>query len=58
MLVRLGAVARVGPLATNKSDTIDAPDFGDAIGFFLARMAEITHQPSSKWTPWLRDVGE
>jgi hypothetical protein len=51
--VRLGAVARVGPLATGPSDTLTVPQFGDAIGFFLARIAELTHLPSNKWTPEL-----
>lgn len=58
MLIRLGAIAKVGPLATNRTDTITVPEFGDAVGFFMSRMAEITHQPSSKWSPWLRDQGE
>jgi hypothetical protein len=54
MLVRMGAVAKIGPLATGPGNVLTVPEFGDAIGFFLARMAQMTHLPSSKWTPALR----
>ncbi|MGV3618205.1 MAG: hypothetical protein ACO1SV_22995 [Fimbriimonas sp.] len=54
-LVRLGAVAPIGPLATNANDSLTVAEFGDALGFFLTRMAEITHMPSRKWTPALQD---
>jgi len=53
-LVNLGAVGRVSPLATGPKETITTSDFGDAVGFFVARIAQITHMPSNKWTPWLR----
>lgn len=53
-LIRLGAVAKVGPLAVGPSDSLTVPEFGDAIGFFMARMAFITHMPSNKWTPGLQ----
>lgn len=53
-LIRLGFVAKVGPLAAGTSPTISALDFGDAIGFFMARMAELTHTPSTKWSPYLQ----
>jgi hypothetical protein len=54
MFVRIGAVGRVSPLATGPSDTLTVPQFGDALGFFLARMTELTHMPSNKWTPELQ----
>lgn len=53
-LIRMGAVAKLGPLATGPTDTLTIPQFGDALGFFLSRMAEITNQPSNKWTPALQ----
>lgn len=53
-LIRLGAVAKIGPLVVGPSDTLTIPQFGDAVGFFMARMAFITHMPSNKWTPGLQ----
>jgi hypothetical protein len=37
-----------------KSDKFTASQFGDTLGFFLARVAETTYTPSSKWTPILQ----
>jgi hypothetical protein len=54
-LVRLGAIAPVGAVAAGPKETLTVAEFGDALGFFLARMAEITHMPSRKWTPALQD---
>lgn len=54
-LVRLGAIAPVGPVAAGTRDSLTVVELGDALGFFLARMAEITHLPSRKWTPALQD---
>ena len=54
-LVRLGAIAPIGPVAAGPKDSLTVAEFGDALGYFLARMAEITHMPSRKWTPALQD---
>lgn len=54
-LVRLGAVAPYGPLAAKSKDWLNVEEFGDALGFFIARMAEVTHMPSRKWSPTLQD---
>lgn len=54
-LVKLGAIAPVGPVAAGPKDSLTVAEFGDALGFFLSRMAEITHTPSRKWTPALQD---
>lgn len=54
-LVRMGAIAPVGPVAAGPKDSLTVAEFGDALGYFLARMAEITHMPSRKWTPALQD---
>ncbi|HVL37996.1 MAG TPA: hypothetical protein VM328_01270 [Fimbriimonadaceae bacterium] len=54
-LIAWGAVAQVGPIATSKVESISLADFGDALGFFVARMAELTHTPLSKWTPGMMD---
>lgn len=53
-LIRMGAIAKVGPLATGPSDTLTVPQFGDAVGFFLSRMAYMTHMPSADWTASLK----
>jgi hypothetical protein len=56
-LIRLGAVATHGPLATGPQDGLEPKEFGDAIGFFIARMGEITHMPS-RFSPPLMGGGE
>lgn len=54
-LVKGGFVAKVGPLAAGKRAGVSPNELGDAIGFFVARLAEVTHLPSSRWTPYLAD---
>jgi hypothetical protein len=55
-LVKGGYVARIGPVATLKGNTLTASQFGDAIGYFLARVSEVTYVPSSKWTPIMQPL--
>ncbi len=50
-LVAWGCISRLGPLATDAAPSIGLADFGEAVGFMLVRLAELTHTPSSKWTP-------
>ncbi len=52
-LVSWGFVAPVGPLATGPKPSLSVVQFGDAVGFFLARMADVTHMPSPRWSPYL-----
>ncbi len=54
-LVKGGFVAKVGPLAAGKRPGVSPTELGDAIGFFVARIAEVSHLPSSRWTPYLAD---
>jgi hypothetical protein len=54
-LIRMGFVGKVGPLATGPADTITPRDLGDAIGFFVCRIAQITHMPDPKWSPMIQD---
>jgi hypothetical protein len=49
-------VAKVGPLAANLKPTLTLGEFGEALGFFLARIADLTHLPSNKWSPYLEVV--
>jgi len=53
-LVSWGFVAPYGPLATGPKTTITVKEFGDAVGFFISRMSEVTHTPSSRWSPYLK----
>lgn len=53
-LIRAGAVAKLGPLSTGPADTLTVPQFGDAVGFFISRMAYMTHLPSADWTGILK----
>jgi hypothetical protein len=57
-LVKLGAVAKLGPLATGPGNTLTPAQFGDAVGFFMARIGQITNLPSNKWTPSLQSGDE
>ena len=52
-LAASGFVDRVGPLLTSKEPGMTASEFGDALGYFLCRVAEMTHTPSSKYSPYL-----
>lgn len=56
-LIAWGFVAPVGPLATGPKPTISIQEFGDAIGFFISRMSDITHMPSTRWSPYLQPPG-
>lgn len=53
-LVKGGYVAKIGPLATGPRDTLTTAEFGDAVGFLLARVSEVSTMPSTKWTPYLQ----
>jgi hypothetical protein len=53
-LVAWGFVAPVGPLAGGPKPGLTVAQFGDAVGFFMARLADVTHMPSPKWSPYLQ----
>jgi len=52
-LVQWGFVAPVGPVVASKTPTITVQQFGDSVGFFLCRLAELTHKPSARFSPQL-----
>lgn len=54
-MIAFGTVAPVGPLATGPKETLSVQEFSEALGFFLVRMAELTHMPEPKWSPPLMD---
>ena len=53
-LVARGFVGPVAPLATGPKPTLGIKQFGDALGFFGSRLAQISHLPSPAWTPMLK----
>jgi len=53
-LIAWGFVAPVGPLATGPKPTISIQDLGDALGFFISRLSDITHMPSTRWSPYIQ----
>lgn len=52
-LVGWGMIAPVGPVATGPQPGLTVPQFGDAVGFFLARISDVTHMPIPRWSPYL-----
>ncbi len=54
-LVKQGCVAPLGPLATGPGLGLTPKEFGDAVGFFMARLSQVSHMPSPKWTPMLQE---
>lgn len=52
-LIRWGFVGRVAPLATSNEATLSINVFGDALALFVARLCEVTHTPSAKFSPWM-----
>lgn len=55
ILVRQGFVGRVSALATSKTPGLTLEEFGDAVGLFVARLADLSHTPSRQWSPYLWD---
>ncbi len=53
-LVTRGCVAPIGPLAVGPSAGLTPKEFGDALGFFVARLGQMGHLPSPQWTPILQ----
>jgi hypothetical protein len=52
-LVSWGFIAPVGALATGPKPGLSVQQFGDAVGFFMARLADVTHMPSPRWSPYM-----
>lgn len=53
-LIQWQFIAKVGPIAAGKSKTITLAEFGDALGFVTLRIADLTHLPSARWSPYLQ----
>lgn len=56
-LIRWGCVAPTGPLAAGKKDALMPEELGDALGWFLCRIAELTHSPDIEYSPYLTPDG-
>lgn len=52
-LITWGFVSKGGLLATSSKETMGVVEFGEAVGYFLARVADLTHTPNAKWSPEL-----
>lgn len=52
-MIRFGFIGKVAPLATSSAPSLSIPDYGDALGYFIARMSDLTHTPSAKWSPYM-----
>lgn len=59
-LIRHGFIGKVAPLAAGEGDHLTVEQYGDALGFFLSRIGDLTHTPSARWSPYMfnhRDDG-
>lgn len=52
-LVKTGFIGKVAPVATGTGPGLTIEEYGDALGFFMARIGDLTHTPSSKWSPYM-----
>jgi len=53
-LIKWQFIAKVGPIAAGKKETLTLDQFGDALAFFTLRVADLTHTPSARWSPYLQ----
>ncbi|MBL8049481.1 MAG: hypothetical protein JNJ45_12450 [Chthonomonas sp.] len=51
ILAQWGFIGPVGPLVTDMKPQVSVQVFGDSVGLFLSRLADLTHTPSSKYSP-------
>lgn len=50
-LIEWGFVGPVSPLATEPSQTLTPKQFGDALGYFMSRLADVTHTYDPRFSP-------
>ncbi len=53
-LVAAGCIGKYAQLVAGAGNTMQVGSFGDAVGLFIARIAELTHTPSSRFSPYLK----
>lgn len=56
-LLAWGFIGKVDPLATSTRDTFTPTEFGHTLGYFLSRLCELSHTPSTKFSPMLMGEG-
>lgn len=56
-LLAWGFIGKVDPLATSNRETFTTTEFGHTLGFFLSRLCELSHTPSTKFSPMLMGDG-
>jgi hypothetical protein len=52
-LIKWGCMSKGSPLATSKADAVKLGDFGDALAVFMMRVADLTHKPDPKFSPFI-----
>lgn len=50
-LIEWGFVGPVSPLATDPTQTLTPQQFGDALGYFMSRLADVTHTYDPRFSP-------
>jgi hypothetical protein len=50
-LVIRGLVMPLGPLVTGQNGPVSTAEFGDAVGVLMARLADLCHTPSTRYSP-------
>jgi len=53
-LVAAGCIGKYSQLVAGSGNTMTVGPFGDAVGLFISRIAEFTHVPSSRFSPYLK----
>lgn len=56
-LMAWGFIGKVDPLATSSRDSFTTTEFGQMLGYFLSRLCELSHTPSTKFSPMLMGDG-
>lgn len=52
-MIKFGFIGKVAPLTSADGPNLSVAEYGDALGFFLARIGDLTHTPSAKWSPYM-----
>jgi hypothetical protein len=52
-MVSKGFVSPYGPLTTGTNSTLTPKEFGTAVGILMVRITDLSHMPSSKFSPSL-----
>lgn len=53
-MMQFGFIAAGSSLASKRQDEFSIEEFGVSVGIFLSRLADLTHTPDRKWSPYLQ----